>query len=135
MAQDITSFLVNAKIHEFIDAVVLDMINDGEIANIDNTYLQQIAIFHDNDPGTCGIGDNLNCAENLTVDLMNAILPIQYGYNYTIENNGLRTVIASRNLDSFETSDFALASRKLTFFKLSESEIFGPAITEVLIWS
>ncbi|MBU0665950.1 MAG: hypothetical protein ABIC91_04700 [Nanoarchaeota archaeon] len=123
LSDDIMTFMLNTKVEEYITTYSLKLIRNKNITNTKNTLFEQIAIFH--------YEEKNELATNYTRDIIQTVLPEQYGIMYSINESE----IYNRSIDRYNKSRFLLSSRKMTFFKINQTSVYGPTITEVQIWA
>ena len=97
-SQDFVKVLSTIKVKDMDNDYVKSMIASGKIANINNTFLDQIGDFWAN--------GNIELARNLTINITNSSIPKKYGFSVLI--NGEE--IYSRNLS---VNRVLVSSRKM----------------------
>ncbi|MBC8501176.1 MAG: hypothetical protein H8D38_05450 [DPANN group archaeon] len=127
LAEDLMNVLLNTKVIEFRDPFIQYLADNGNITNPEQTLFQQIAELHYKDE------DNL--AFNLTRNILDSLLPEQYGVSYIIMEEDKNTTIYNRSIDRINISKFTISSKKITFFAINQTDYFGPDITELKIWN
>lgn len=105
------------------------LIKDGNITTLDNTLLEQIALFYMNREA----GWQLHLAENLTRNSLVNILPEQYGADILLN----RTVLYSKssNYTSIANeSDVLISAKKMVVVVFNKVNLSDPYMMEVRVW-
>ncbi|MFH1770378.1 MAG: hypothetical protein ABH828_02360 [archaeon] len=127
IAEDLSSFLLNTKIIEYRDPYITDLDERGLITDPHQSIFQQIVQFH-------YTGEN-ELAHNLTSSVFNSLVSEQYGISFLIVENGVETIIYNRSVDKLASAQFHLASRKISFFAINQTDYYGPDIVELRLWN
>lgn len=123
LAEDTMDFLMNTKILDFKNNNLNRLQIEGHITNLENTLFQQISEFY--------YKGNDTLAANFTSNLLELLLSNQYGYSYYIGGE----LIYNTSAETLNTSRVHLTSRKITFYVPNETNMYGPEIAELRLWS
>ena len=135
MAEEYTSFIMNTKIIELDNPLLIDMMNDGRIKNNQHTIIEQADEFYYN--------NDIGNAQLLIKNLSEPLIASKYSFSYTIINgttvNGTTinttTQIYTRPTNiPLSDARIVISSRKITFLQINSTTMFGPAIMEIKIW-
>lgn len=129
ISTDYLNIILSSEMRDLSDPYVLAKIEDGNITNLKNSLLIQNAeLFYRQKHKGCNLC--IGIANILTRTITEGILPAQYGISYSI--NG--TMIYTRAPILLSNAKIVVNSKRITFFKINDTAIFGPVITEVKIW-
>lgn len=128
IAEDFMSFVINTQIRDIDNNYTSTLINDGNITNLKVTINNQISEFYYRN--TTGCTFCMEMAYNFTREFIEGSIPSNYGVSYSVNN----TIIYQRDADKLNTSKLVLASKKLSFFMINDTKMFGPVVTEVRVW-
>ncbi|MEM4260232.1 MAG: hypothetical protein QXG00_03275, partial [Candidatus Woesearchaeota archaeon] len=129
ISTDYLNIILSSQMRDLTNPYVLSKIKDGNITNLRNSLLIQNAEFYYRQKyKSCNFC--LEIATNITKTLTEGILPAQYGISYSI--NG--TNIYTRSPTLLSKAKLVINSKRITFFKINDTDVFGPVITEVKVW-
>jgi len=131
-SNDLISFFTNTKISELDNAEIFTMWCDScagathNISNPDNTILEQILEFtYLNKTGLAEVLANIS----------RGIIRDQYSYQMNITLDEKSWVMASNYRIDMNSSKLALTSKDISYFLLNYSEVIGPFITRIEVWT
>lgn len=126
LSQDILDALAQIKLYEFNNAFIDELRATENIKRMDNTVLEQIAIFYLESK----INPNkLTLASRLVEELVKGSVPQQYGFNLKIEDE----LIYETSAISART-DIITSSKTMVMGVISKASTFGPLTAEVNVW-
>ena len=127
LSEDVMSFLSENMLREIDDPVKDALYQDGNITNLDQTPLEQFAVFHYRNVTegctTCQANSSI-LFESLTAEN----IPSQY--NVYLAVNG--TEIFIRENPALSPS-FSYTSRAFAFPLITKSELWGPVLVELRV--
>ncbi|MBN2458600.1 hypothetical protein JXB31_05730 [Candidatus Woesearchaeota archaeon] len=135
IAFDVMDFLSSNQIKELNSAlygVGGKLHSDGNITNIDNTLLEQIAEFYYRNV-TLKSNFTIRLIEDLLNNLSSSVIPYNYGLLLAIDNN---TVYNRTGVNAFEmvNATVVVPTKKITYSVYNETQLVGPYIIEVIVW-
>ena len=126
MVEDYTDYLVSTKVREFQGPYRDQLVNDGNITNLDNTLLEQLTEFYFQNKTR----DTTTILRNFTEEISYGIVPPQRSVSLKINNS---LIFSRENLPPNQSS-LRLSSKKISFKKINDSYVYGPVIIEVSVW-
>ena len=136
LAEDVMDLFATTKIKDLNNpygGVGGDLWKRGYITNSDNSLLQQIGEFYYEYEKTNNEAFK-NTAENFIVSVIKEIVPLQYNFEFWIEDTRLYpSSPTQQHINSKEKTKILLPSKAITYGIL-DNELFGPYEIEVLIW-
>lgn len=132
LSEDVMDFFADTKIsgvnNEYA-GVGGQLWDSGLISNADNSLLQQLGEFYEQ--------DNLDIAEQFILSLTENSIPPQFLFEFRIEDTLLYPQNPSQShLDSKDRTQVLIPSKKIVHGYLDENtgDLFGPYDAEVLVW-
>lgn len=121
IAQDVAGSVSQISLNEFNSAVVDSLRDSGDIKSMDNTVMEQIAVFY--------INNEMALASRLAEAILTDVVPEQYDFSLLLEDNVIygSAVISDR-------SKAVASSKVLVMGIISKTEMFGPLKAEVNVW-
>lgn len=129
LAEDLVVVMLNTKVIEFRDPYIQTLFDRGNITNPEQSIFEQINEFH---------YTNMRAeAFNLTRNIINSLLPEQFGASYSIINmsNNEKTIIFNRSVEKINISQRYFSTKKISFFSINQTSYIGPDIVEFAIWN
>ncbi|PIN86393.1 hypothetical protein COV19_04905 [Candidatus Woesearchaeota archaeon CG10_big_fil_rev_8_21_14_0_10_44_13] len=139
-AQDVIDFLAHTTVASvsgtipYVQALVLN----GNITNLDNTLLEQIALSYMEDTAKgeqpCeGADCKTYSAHNLTRFVMKDVIPEYYGIRLLI--NGTDIYLKNSTFGGMENeSDITISAKKMAVVVFNKVNLSDPFIVEVRVW-
>lgn len=127
-ASDLTTFLTTTQVRDFRTAEVESLIAAGEVTNTRNTLASQVLLFHN------------QSKDDFATDIVNASvasIPSQLPVNVSLKNPATGAVfpIYSRLIGGTEARETHLVTRSVEYVMVSDTEIYGPMILQIEVWS
>lgn len=123
LAEDFATLISNTRIEDINLNYTNTLVNNGKITNTKLRVIEQIAEFYYN--------GNISLAGNLTKEISDASISPKNGFSLSI--NG--TTIYSRNINTLNNSKLVIVSKKIVFIQINSSDLKGPDIAEIKIWT
>ncbi len=124
---DLLNFLSETKVRDYDNLYVINLMDQGNISNPQNTILEQVAEFYyRNKTNSCG-----KCLEYASqlVNESSKTIPGYRGMVFKIDEK----IIFKQKLTQKEPSQ-KIGSSTITFVKINKSEFHGPFLAEVSVW-
>ena len=115
-------FFTKTELRDTSNSFVKEVLTNGSAGDSTITLSQQVLIFYED--GETGH------AKDLVISITNQILAENYNLEYWIDENK----VYDRIITSKDESSAVQSVKRITFARKSNIEIFGPNITEVIIW-
>jgi len=131
MAEDYTEYLINTRIrpYDIPDTYIHNLTNDGNITNLDNTFLQQLTEFYflnySGQRNTTGI------MASYIAEISKGVIPKQRSFAVYMNNDSLYAWI---DMNQQEDAQLMIIAKKIAFKRINDTYIFGPVMLEVRIW-
>jgi len=122
LSNDIMNLLTTTKVVDYRDTYVSSLISSNRINNYEQSLFNQIAEFY--------YQNQTGLAKNFTENILYKLIPEQYGLSYSLGT----FVVYNRSIGKLNNSRIVLTSRRITYFALNQTELFGPDISELKIW-
>ncbi|MFH1400782.1 MAG: hypothetical protein ABIH41_04640 [Nanoarchaeota archaeon] len=81
------------------------------------------------------VADDTNMSFVFVQSLQEGLVPAQFGFSYALIDGADRRIIYNRSNDTLDSATTVLSARRITFFPIDSSSIYGPVITEVKVWN
>ncbi|MBN2142309.1 hypothetical protein JW711_03175 [Candidatus Woesearchaeota archaeon] len=121
-SEDFLKYLSGTKIRDYHSALVTNFTLEGKITDLDNTLLDQIAEFYYK-----GMSEEM---DNLTQEVVDKAVVHERSVLFFF--NG--TLLHNRTVSSLSDTKLLISAKRVTFLRVNETTIFGPAWAEVRIW-
>ena len=129
-SESLLNYYYKTQITEVDNSYIDSMYATGYLKTPRNTLLEQMLVLYERNAFDPHSGIVLR---EFIINITNAKLPVSYGYNITITDNGNQKSIYSR--DSITSSKEVLTTtRKLGLATLDNNSIYGPVIFSVSVW-
>jgi hypothetical protein len=128
LSDDVLYMMSNTKLYELQNDYTRSLYKDGSITNMDNTVIEQAAIFY-------ATGRD-SLAKNFLLDVTNNVIPGKYGFQIRLYNTSDAyeyTIYPGEALQS--ESRLLISSKKIVFGIVDETgNSWGPMTAEVRLW-
>ena len=128
MLEEYTDFLMNTKVRNFQGDYVMNLTNNKNITNIDNTLLEQLVEFYYYN--SSGVRNTDRIMWNFVDEVSKGAVSEQRSFAVYIN----KTLIYNITNKPLQESDLVMNSKKIVFQRINETYIYGPVIFEVKIW-
>lgn len=122
LLNDYVDILVSTEIRDFSDPFADELVRTGLAPIEDEPLFMVVARLHNQ-----GLGEH---ARNLTNRTAWGIIPSKNGISYKVDGN----VIYEKASLPLDEASFVLTNRQMTVVRIDESTIYGPVLTEVVLW-
>ncbi len=121
LSQDIIDSLNQLRLYEFNNAFVNQLKESGEIRDMSNTALEQIAIFY--------LDEKMSLATQLAQNLIGDTVPGQYDFNLKIEGD---LIFGTEDISA--KAKVVASSKAMVMGLMNKTDLFGPLKAEVNVW-
>ncbi len=122
-AEDFLNYIQSTKVREHNSAAINTMVANGNITNSDNTlYLQLLEFFHENQTST-----ELN---EFSYEITRGFIPEERNFEMYIND----TLILSRVISQQESARLVISTKRIAYFVINETSMFGPTQFELKVW-
>ncbi len=130
LSQDIIDSASSIRIYELSDnEYVNNLIEEGNITNIQNTVLEQLGEFCSRD-----MNDMNYTAINFTEKVFLKTMPQEYNFQLLIIKDGSNILFNYTKGRNMEKSRVLISSKNIIFGQINDATMWGPYMSEVRTW-
>lgn len=126
-ASDYMDFIATTELRDFNSLDVINLTAQGNITDVRATISEQVLIFHNTSRGIL-----IPKLLNRTTD----IIPANVEINFTLqEPNGTLVPLFQTDLTNVQRKTTHLAVAQVAYALINESNLYGPVVLKVEVWS
>jgi len=122
LLEDAITYMQNVQMRDFQGNYTQNLISNGSVTDTDNTLFEQLGVFY--------YENELQIAQDFLAEILEG-LPDQMSVRFYYDD----TLLFEKEDFPFQSAGLALSSKKLSIVTINDTQLFGPHIVEVIVWT